>query len=69
MPHEECYGSISRMNKLVPKTEFKCAQHHVPEYAESRLTAEGMTEFDTMTFVNLGFTRFKRMRNKSNTAY
>jgi len=57
------------MNKLVPKTEFKCAQHHVPEYAESRLTAEGMTEFDTMTFVNLGFTRFKRMRNKSNTAY
>ncbi|NIK89796.1 hypothetical protein FHS83_003114 [Rhizomicrobium palustre] len=68
-PTMECYGSISRMNKLVPNTEFKCAQDHVPEYAEARLTAEGMTEFDTAALVNLGFTRFKRMRNKSNTAY
>jgi hypothetical protein len=68
-PTMECYGSISRMNKLVPNTEFKCAQDHVPDYAEARLTAEGMTEFDTNTLVNFGFTRFKRMRNKSNTAY
>ena len=68
-PTMECYGSISRMNKLIPNTEFKCAQHHLPDYAQDRLTTEGMTEFDTMALVNLGFTRFKRMRNKSNTAY
>jgi len=68
-PTMECYGSISRMNKLIPNTEFKCAQQHLPDYAQARMSAEGMTEFDTMSFVNLGFTRFKRMRNKSNTAF
>lgn len=68
-PTMECYGSISRLNKHIPKAEFKCAQDHVPDYAQERLTTEGMTEFDTMAFVKLGFTRFKRMRNKSNTAY
>jgi hypothetical protein len=68
-PTMECYGSISRLNKKLPEAQFKCAQYRLPEYAQQRVAEIGLTEFDPMVFVNLGFTRFKRMRNKSNTAF
>ncbi len=68
-PTMECYGSISRLNKLIPETQFKCAQDHLPDYAQERLNTVGMTEFDPRPLIDLGFTRFKRMRNKTNTAF
>jgi len=68
-PTMECYGSISRLNKLIPESQFKCAQNHVPGYALERTNQTGMTEFDPQEFIALGFTKFKRMRNKSNTAF
>ena len=68
-PTMECYGSISRLNKLIPNTEFRCAQDHVPDYAQERMNTTGMTEFDPRPLIEMGFTKFKRMRNKTNTAY
>lgn len=68
-PTMECYGSISRLNKQIPESKFKCAQDHFPEYALDRAGQIGMTEFDPQPLIELGFTRFKRMRNKSNTAF
>lgn len=68
-PSMECYGSISRLNKRVPDAKFQCLQYRDADYAQSRAAETGMTEFDPMPFVKLGFTRFKRMRNKSNTAF
>jgi hypothetical protein len=68
-PTMECYGSISRLNKRVPNAQFQCAQYRNTDYAQQRVAELGLTEFDPTTYIRLGFTRFKRMRNKSNTAF
>jgi hypothetical protein len=68
-PTMECYGSISRLNKHVADTKFKCAQDHDKDYAIDRANQVGMTEFNVHEFIRLGFTKFKKMRNKGNTAF
>ncbi len=68
-PTMECYGSMSRINKEIPGAKFKCAQDHVPDYMLDRQAEPEMTKFNTQALINLGFSKFKKMRSKSNTAF
>lgn len=63
-PTMECYKGFSASNRG-DLTPFACSQHHIPEF---RSQVQFHT-FDVDKLVALGFTKFKKLRNRGVTGY
>jgi hypothetical protein len=63
-PTMECYPTFSANNRGDP-VPFACSQLHIPEFRAQ----VNFHTFDVDTLVELGFRKFKKLRNKGITGY